>query len=343
MTAAVTQPAALAAIGVRTGDAIPAAVMADYARTAMFSLCDGPPVTTQKLTGNIEERLSPLVRFRSRTIEAFFTDEDADEEPSPIRQAVDDLVEIGDFVSIGNGYHYPAPPRIVTLDSRTAFVIGGAPARYLGSLFDVDTSRPTVARLAVLPSSPGLSRQNLESWLGAPTVELKQWTHAQLHAPLEQTNIAADEWEVANFRDGPPWGKAAQLTDLRAIYICRERRENVNGSRKFLARFERKDGIFTATAARPISNVDCRRLIHGQKLTLGINRRVFAIERGDFFAIRLNRYSLPEVLRLLKALCHDWMPLENGQLEFLIPAVLRDSTRNFLSRYAMHLPHPAAL
>ena len=84
-------------------------------------------------------------------------------------------------------------------------------------------------------------------------------------------------------------------------------------------------------------------MIHGQKLHLGISRRVFAVEHGDFFSIRLNRYSLPEVLRLLKALCHDWILLENGQLEFLIPAVLRDSTRNFLSRYAMHLPHAAIL
>lgn len=343
MTATLTRPDVLAAIGVRIGDAIPAAVMADYARTAMFSLCDGPPVTTQKLTGNIEERLSPIVRFRSRTIEAFFTDEDADEEPSPIRRAVDDLVEIGDFVSIGNGYHYPAAPRVVTLDSHLAFVIGAAPARYLGAPFGVDVSGGTLVRRAVLPLAAGVPRQSLESWLGAPTAELKQWTQAQLHAPLEHTTIAADEWEVASFRDGPPWTKAAQLGDLRPAYICRELRENTNGSRKFIARFERKNSILTVTAARPISNVDCRRLIHGQKLLLGISRRVFAVQQGDFFFIRLNRYSLPEVLRLLKALCHDWMLLENGQLEFLIPAGLRDSTRNFLSRYAMHLPHPAAL
>ncbi len=339
MSATLTRPDVFAAIGVRTGETIPAAIMADYARTVMFSLCDGPPVTTQKLTGSIEERLSPLIRFRSRAIETFFANEDTEDELSPVRQAVDDLVEIGDFVSIGNGYHYPAPPRIVTLDPRTAFVIGGAPGRYLGPHFDVDTSRPTVARLAALPLSPGLPRQNLESWLGAPTIELKEWTHGQLHAPLEQANIAADEWEVATFRDSAPWAKATQLTDLRPIYICREPRENVNGSRKFIARFERKGGVFTAIAVRPISNVDCRRLIHGQKLTLGINRRVFAVEHGDFFAIRLSRYSVPEVLRLLKALCHDWTLLESGQFEFLISAALRDSTRNFLTRYAMHLPH----
>lgn len=338
MTATLTRPDALAAIGVRTGDAIPAAVMADYVRTAMFSLCDGPPVTTQKLTGSVEERLSPVVRFRSRTVEAFFTDEESDDEPSPIRQAVDDLVEIGDFVAVGNGYHYPASPRIVTLDTHSAFVIGGAPARYLGPLFDVDASGPTLARLAVLPLAAGVPRQSLESWLGAPSVELRQWTHAQLHARLEPTTIAADEWEVATFRDGPPWMKATQLSDLRPTYICREHRETTNGSRKFLARLERKNGILTATAVRPISNVDCRRLIHGQKLTLGINRRVFAVERGDFFSIRLNRYTLPEVLRLLKALCHDWMLLENGRLEFLIPATFHTATRNFLSRYAMHLP-----
>ena len=339
MTAALTKADVLTAIGVRGGDTIPAAVMADYARAAMFSLCDGPPVTTQKLTGSIEERLSPIVRFRSRTIDAFFTDEDADEEPSPIRQAVDDLVEIGDFVSIGNGYYYPAPSRIVILDSKLAFVIGGAPARYLGALFDVDVTCTTFARLAVFPLPAGVPRQSLESWLGAPTVELKQWTQAQLHAPLEHTTIAADEWEVATFRDGPPWTKAAQLGDLRPTYICREYRETASGSRKFLARFERMDGIFTAIAVRPISNVDCRRLIHGQKLLLGISCRVFAVERGDFFSIRLNRYSLPEVLTLLKALCYDWMLLENGQLEFRIPAALHNFARIFLSRYAMHLPH----
>ena len=338
MTATLTRPDALAAIGVRTGDAIPAAVMADYVRAAMFSLCDGPPVTTQKLTGSVEERLSPVVRFRSRMIESFFTDEDSDDEPSPIRQAVDDLVEIGDFVSVGNGYHYPASARIVTLDAHSAFVIGGAPARYLGSLFDVDTSGPTLARLAVLPLSVGVPRQSLESWLGAPSVELRQWTHAQLHARLEPTTIAADEWEVATFRDNPPWMKATQLKDFRPTYICREHRETTSGSRKFLARLERKNGILTATAVRPVSNVDCRRLIHGQKLTLGINRRVFAVDQGDFFSIRLNRYALPEVLQLLKALCHDWMLLETGQLEFLIPAAFRTATRNFLSRYAMHLP-----
>lgn len=339
MIATLTKAEVLTAIGVKGGETIPAAAMADYARTAMLSLCDGPPITTQKLTGSIEERLSPLVHFRSRTIDAFFTDEDADEEPSPIKRAVDDLVEIGDFVSIGNGYHYPAAPRFVTLDAKFAFIIGGTPARYLGPLFDADLTCPTLVRRAILPLPAGAPRQSLESWLGAPTVELKQWTHAQLRAPLESTTIAADEWEIATFRDGPPWTKVAQLDDLRPTYICRENREMTNSSRKFIARFERNEGILSAVAVRSISNVDCRRMIHGQKLLLGISRRVFAVEHGDFFSIRLNRYSLPEVLRLLKALCHDWMLLENGQLEFLIPAVLRDSARTFLSRYAMHLPH----
>lgn len=338
MTTILTRPEVLTAIGARIGESMPAAIMADYARAAMFMLCDGPPVTTQKLTGSIEERLQPILRFRSRTIDTFFTDNNVEEEPPPVKQAIDDLIDIGDFVSLGNGYHYPAPKRIVTLDSRVAFVIGGAPTRYLGSLLDVDASRPTLARLAVLPPSPDFPRQDLASWLGAPTIELKQWTREQLQVPLERTNIAADEWEVATFRDGPCWTKATLLVDFRGTFICRELRENVNGSRKFVARFERKDGVLTATAIRPLSNVDCRRLIHGQKLTLGINRRVFAVERGDCFAIRLHRYSLPEVLRLLKALCHDWTLLENGQLEFLIPSDLRDSTRSFLGRYAIHLP-----
>jgi hypothetical protein len=330
----------LAEIGVvGGGDAIPAAIMADYARSAMLSLCDdGLPVTTQKLTGSVEERLSPIVRFRSRTIDTFFANEETEDEPSPIRQAVDDLVEIGDFVSIGNGYHYPASPRVVVVDSSVAFIIGGAPARYLGAAFEVDVSRTTLARLAATPLPTRLPRQSLESWLGAPTFELKQWTKTQLQAALEPTVITADDWEVAAFRDGPPWMPASQVNDFGPIYICREHREAVNGSRKFLARLERANGILTAIAVRPISNLDCRRLIHGQKLLLGIARRVFATDRGDFFSIRLSPYSLPEVLQLLKALCYDWKAEQNGQIEFLILAALRDSARNFLRRYAMHLP-----
>jgi hypothetical protein len=71
---------------------------------------------------------------------------------------------------------------------------------------------------------------------------------------------------------------------------------------------------------------------------LGINRRVFVVERGKFFAIRIHRYSVPEVLRVLKAMCHHWTLLENGQLEILISTMLRASTQSFLGRYAMHLP-----
>ncbi|MCR6654644.1 MAG: hypothetical protein NVV63_02285 [Opitutus sp.] len=338
MIATLTKPEVLAAMGARTGDSIPAAIAADYARTAMFALCDGPPVTTQKLCGSVEERLQPLVRFRSRTVETFFGGDEEEDESASVKSAVDDLVQIGDFVSVGNGYHYPAAPRLVRLDAQTCLIIGGAPSRHLGPQFDVDTSRPTLARLAVPSPSASLPQQDLASWLGAPTVELRQWTREQLQVPLERTNIAAEEWEVANLRDGPPWTKATLLPALRGIFICRELRENVNGSRKFIARLERKEGMLTAVASRPVSHVDCRRLLHGQKLILGINRRVVAVERGDFFAIRLHRYSLPEVLRLLKALCHDWTLSENGQLEFLISASLRYAVRGFLGRYAMHLP-----
>lgn len=330
--------AELGAFGTR--QVLPAAVMAEYARAAMLGLCDGPPVTAQRLAGETEDLLAPLLRFRSRAFESYFS-EPADESETPTpRQVIEDLAEIGDFIDVGGGYHYPAPIRAVSLDCDVKMIVGAAPVSHLAAGLDCSPKTKTVARLT-RASNLELREQTLQCWLGAPSIELKRWTKEQFAAPLECTAVCADAWEAATFEVGRvKWTPAPNLSDLAPVYICREPRENIKGHRKFLARFARIDGVVSTTGLRPISNTDCSRMIHGAQLALGLSRRVWAKTLDDWIAIQFSRYTLPEILRLFKALCYDWRWTENERIEFVVPIGLRSCIQSFLARYAMHLPSP---
>ncbi len=337
MSAAIDQSEAIGALGARPDRlAIPTSSLAEQVRVACFSVSEGRVATIQKIAAKVEERIAPIVRFPASSFQSFVSGEEASE-ASPVRDIIDCLLDVGDFVAVGQGYIYPTAPRIVSLGGEYDLLISGGPSF---ALRDRITEGGPICLTRAIPASgaAGLPAQSLPNWLGAPSLELDAWTREQFQQFLPKIVTDATHWKVAVLDHGEwSWQPAEAMSHTSGVMLCQEPKEPRPGYRWLLARLRTGPSGVSTTEALELPRGAGYRLLHGLHLQAEQFRRVGIKVESQHFSLRMSRFALPEVLRFLRAVSFDILEEANNRLHFTIAREFHRTAEQLLSRYAFRL------
>lgn len=337
MNVVIDRQQAFGALGARPDrPAIPAASLAEQVRVACFSVSEGRATTNQKISAKVEERIAPIVRFPASSFQSFVAGEEA-MEASPVRDVIDCLLDVGDFVAVGQGYVYPTAPRIVSLGGEYDLLISGGPSFALRNRI---AAGGPICLIRAIPTggATGLPAQSLANWLGAPSLELEAWTREQFQQVLPKIVTDASHWKVAALDRGEwSWQPADAMPHTNGVVLCQEPKEPGPGNRWLLARLRKGPSGVSTTEALELPKGTGHRLLHGLHLQAEQFRRVVIKVESQHFSLRMSRFALPEVLRFLRAVSFDILEEANNRLHFTIAREFHRTVEQLLSRYAFRL------
>lgn len=324
------------------------AALADTLRASASALFDGfvpdaadtdaPPISGRRIRLNTADRLRPIFSIGHAGLGEFALDsEHGDDVSSPeLRVAFDALIEVGDFIDAGGGRIFPSRTRVVRLAESTWGILSGNPTPDLafgsGALFGRSFMRVT----STPPPAVALE-QSLASWLGLRTLDYTDYAQDQMRRPLMSQREDATSWLVARVA-GPTteWIEANKWSDFAQPLLVRRRRDKNSPWERFVARLKPAVGGVECVEARQISFVDCGRILHGRKASLGFGRSVRATPTPLGLTVTCDSYELPELRRVLLALSYDWFERED-RLSFAVTADLQRELAALLSGMGFNL------
>jgi hypothetical protein len=319
-------------------DGVLSAVAAEYLRSAIGNAYDGEPVSVQSILGMAEDRLGAIFSFQSALqVKLFGDDPNEDTSRTELKQVLDWLADIGDVVSVGHGWYYPAQTRLIELPSKDFAVLSGASSDELEREFKIPVRSGAFGRVVhAVPSVP-LIQQTLRDWLKIPA-SLLGWTRQMLASPLTPVVTDAANWEVAHFAPRLSFGVPTAV-DFGPVVVARVKRDGMPGYNRYLARL-RKDGNTVATVAtRELRFHDCTRLMHGIRLERGL--RADAIKGYpcdlDHFLVATNMYQLPEVVTMLTYFAVHRSNADERENKFFVPKRHEDRLRGILGNFGVNL------
>lgn len=282
------------------------------------------PLSGRVVRINVTERLLPLFSFGTTVGDALFGDSDdnLDVTAPQLRAAFDALLEVGDFIEVGNGRIYPSRTRAVALGPETWLLVSGAPSELLG-LPDSPWHRRSLSRVVSrLPDHPVIE-QSLHAWLGLHAPDYVRFSRLQLAQPLEPQRQSATGWEIARLESArTDWVQPETLADLAQPFIARYRPDEQHPWQRVIARLQRGPQGVECVAARAINYADCSRILHGQKILRGFVPRLRSTESATECRVSCDSYFLAEVQRLLLALSFDFKE-SDGVTEYRVAPSLR--------------------
>jgi hypothetical protein len=218
-----------------------------------------------------------VLRVLNLALTMWDSDQDVLERREHLHEALEELAEAGDLVSLPEGRWLPAPTREVLLESgaEERLLVGGLPTGVLpAELKKLIVHHGPYRRVkgSVLGDALQLPKESAESWAGSPPKELESWADKILSVKLvpyveqrEGTRIRVYTPELA--RDRPPQVKRwfDRPAGISGRYLAV--RERVFGAREYRI-VELQNGAVVASN-ESLSPGDGRRLMYALDLRAG--------------------------------------------------------------------------
>lgn len=296
------------------------------------------PLSGRAVRVAVIERLLPIFSFGTIAEEALFdaSDGEIDVTAPQLRAAFDALVEIGDFIDVGQGRFYPSRTRAVPLASNAWILVSGSPSDQIG-LAGTDWRRRSLGRVIFkLPDHPVI-HQSLNSWLGLHALNYLRFSQIQLAQPLDPQRESTVGWKIACSESArTEWITPEQLTEFNDPVVARRRTDEQQPWQRFIARLHRGPNGVECIAARTISYADCSRILHGQKIARGFCPRLRLTQAGGECHVSCDTYFLSEVRQLLLAFSFDAYE-QDERIQYRFVSSLRPTLSNALAVLGVNL------
>jgi len=191
-------------------------------------------------TSGVETHVARALNFALDAVAPLHRGIDQSVTRRELRNALDELGQVGDLVELSGGYWYPAAVREVDLEeTNDVLIVGGVPTSALPPHVKPHVSSRRAFRrvprgLAV--AALGADVETLSTWLGRPTTSLIEWGREILQADIPETTDPPElRYYVAEgkpaklpqrhrWQDKAPPGVGRFLADFTGLFGVRQYR-----------------------------------------------------------------------------------------------------------------------
>lgn len=323
-------------LGLHESDAeLPIPLIAEYIRASTVQLYQGEPLSTQRLTGDVEIRLRPLGYTKSAAADEYFGETDT--EACSLVSVLHLLAEIGDLVRLSGAGHYPAESRFVQLDEELFLVASALPTTALSKQAGVNFPFPSLARLTS-ERPQQVPEQTLLSWLRTETLDFKQFASEKMAKEGAPFQINAQEWQVYDsFRARGNWRTPRECSVTRGIFLCRFQPLGVMTFQRGIGHIKRNGDKIVCTHFSELSFEDAGRVAHGLHLLSGTFQNLVCRADSEWIEVNISTYESTEILTFLIALSAGVRSLPNKRKKLWFSTKLQRPLTRFLERFGINL------